>query len=103
MPYITKNLRDQLDPVIDELINKVNEIHSENPENTRDGLLNYAITTILNGTYPQTRYHQLNEVIGMLECCKQEYYRKRIAPYEDIKEEENGAVRVWEEKKTLKY
>lgn len=103
MPYIQKDFRQELDPVIDEFIKKVNEIYAKNPEQTRDGLLNYSITTMLNGIYPQTRYHPLNEVIGMLECCKLEYYRKRIGPYEDIKEQENGPVRVFEEKKTNKY
>jgi hypothetical protein len=31
-------------------------------------------------------------VIGALENCKMELYRRKIAPYEDIKIEENGDV-----------
>ena len=31
-------------------------------------------------------------MIGALECCKQEYYRAVVGPYEDIKIEENGDV-----------
>ena len=28
----------------------------------------------------------------MLECCKLEFYRKAAAPYEDMKEMQNGKV-----------
>jgi len=61
------------------------------------GELNYFITnTILD--YIDERdgqhfnYDRLNEVIGVLECVKQEFYRKVIAPYEDRKCLENGEV-----------
>ena len=30
--------------------------------------------------------------MGVLECCKLEFYRRVAAPYEDIKIEENGDV-----------
>jgi len=39
-------------------------------------------------------YADYNEVIGVLECVKQELYRKVISKYEDKKEKENGTV--WE-------
>jgi hypothetical protein len=31
-------------------------------------------------------------MVGALECCKLELYRKRIAPYEELKERENGPI-----------
>ena len=31
-------------------------------------------------------------MIGALECCKQEYYRTVVGPYEDMKIDENGDV-----------
>lgn len=37
-------------------------------------------------------YNTLNEVIGVLECIKQELYRRVISPYEDKKVIENGDV-----------
>ena len=37
-------------------------------------------------------YQSYNDVIGALECCKQEVYRRMISPYEDIKIKENGDV-----------
>jgi hypothetical protein len=38
------------------------------------------------------RYANVNEMIGALECCKLELYRILIAPYEDVKIDENGGV-----------
>lgn len=93
MPYITQNLREELIPLIDELALKIKEIHEKNPTQTRDGLLNYSVTEVLNQVFPNARYTDFNEIIGFLECCKLEYYRKKIGPYEEIKEKENGAVR----------
>lgn len=103
MPYITDNYRRELDAEIEAFIAKVNQIHAKNPEQTRDGLLNYSFTRILNHVYPKTKYHELNEIVGVLECLKLEYYRKRIAPYEDIKELDNGPVEVPSEKSDGKY
>ena len=44
-------------------------------------------------------YSNLNEMIGALECCKQEYYRAIVGPYEDMKIDENGdvsnTIEVW--------
>lgn len=75
-----------------------------------DGLLNYLLTRLFNETYPTPRYRDFNEIVGILEsliarctaddilvlgmlrCCQLEYYRKYAAPYEDVKEAENGAV-----------
>jgi hypothetical protein len=95
MPYIKQDYRTQLDAEIEAFISKVKEIHAANPEQTRDGLLNYSITRILNGVYPDARYHDMNEIVGMLECCKLEYYRKYIGPYEVLKEDENGPVETY--------
>jgi hypothetical protein len=37
-------------------------------------------------------YSKINEVIGVLECAKQELYRRVASPYEDSKKEANGDV-----------
>lgn len=55
------------------------------------GMLNYFITTVLDRVCLST-YTDFNEVIGVLECIKQEFYRRVIAPYEDKKYEANGEV-----------
>ena len=87
MPYIKERDREKLDPLIDLLLK---EIDSE------VGKGNYVITKIaqrIAGKY--TVYHSytsLNSAIGMLECAKMEYYRRLVAPYEDLKIKENGDV-----------
>ena len=80
MPYITDNFRQQLNNEIDLIAEKIKKIHKDNPNQTRDGLLNYSLTRMINNIYSDSRYHDFNEIIGMLECCKIEYYRKKLAP-----------------------
>lgn len=78
MPYITKKEKD--------------ELASQFPENP--GQLNYWIMMtiqqylITNGETYQT----YNDIIGALECAKQELYRRKISKYEDKKCKENGDV-----------
>ncbi len=37
-------------------------------------------------------YQTYNDIVGALENCKQEFYRRFISGYEDIKIQENGDV-----------
>lgn len=61
---------------------------------TSSGELNFAITRLvleyLGGT--KESYSMYNTIVGVLECVKAELYRRRIAPYEDKKRDENGEV-----------
>lgn len=36
------------------------------------------------------RYNTLNDIIGTLHCTSQEFYRREIVPYENMKMSENG-------------
>jgi hypothetical protein len=58
------------------------------------GELNYALTTLCVEYLAQApeSYGMYNSVIGALECCKLELYRRRIASYETNKWCENGDV-----------
>lgn len=60
------------------------------------GDLNYAITVILHLYLKRkgVKYANINELIGMMECCKMELYRKVGGPYEDLKITQNGDVEV---------
>lgn len=91
MPYIIQDKRKHLDPHIESLVNALRELESDDPSNTHCGNLNYVITRLLHASYAN-RYAEINEAIGVLECAKLEFYRKRAAPYEDQKEFENGSV-----------
>ena len=88
MPYIKKDRRTLFDPTLTVLDATIER------SNPTAGDLNYIITNILDD-YVRVKgqsYSTYNELIGMLECCKSEYYRRRVAPYEDKKIVENGDV-----------
>lgn len=85
MPYIKPEFRNELDPAIDNLFS----IMDIDP-----GQLNYAITKLCISFLRRTdgKYKDYNEVIGVLECAKQEFYRRAVSKYEDDKIAENGDV-----------
>ena len=78
MPYITQEVRDILDNFL------------PSAELT-EGELNYFITKMLLQQNPQS-YADYNALIGVLESCKLEFYRRAVAAYEDEKSTVNGDV-----------
>lgn len=93
MPYITKNKRNYLDESIDGVRKAIAELELDfTGDNNTEGNLNYVISSLLAKIYSRGNYQDVNDVVGLLECVKLEYYRKVAGPYEDIKEEENGRV-----------
>jgi len=58
------------------------------------GELNFCLTTIVNSylRYKELNYQTLNDIIGALDGCKLEFYRRQVAVYEDKKILENGDV-----------
>jgi len=58
------------------------------------GDLNYLFTLLIKRYLEHNGmgYGHCNDVIGALECCKLELYRRKVAPYEDLKIKENGDV-----------
>lgn len=82
MPYIKKQYRQFAETLINQLMF------------SRPGLLNFVVTKVCHRYIKQVGlcYATLNEVIGVLECAKQELYRQVAAPYEDVKKAENGSV-----------
>jgi hypothetical protein len=84
MPYIKQDSRHVFESHIHNLANDA--------ENAGD--LNYIITKMLH-LYLKKKglnYANVNEIVGALECCKLEVYRRVAAPYEDSKAEINGDV-----------
>lgn len=61
---------------------------------TGAGELNYEITMVINRylTNMKESYQTYNDIIGALEGCKLEIYRRLIVPYEAEKIKENGDV-----------
>lgn len=78
MPYIKKETR--------------TELTARFPENA--GELNYIVTKFCKVLLQRKgeSYATYNELIGALECCKLELYRRKCADYEDKKALENGDV-----------
>lgn len=90
MPYIKKSERARLEPLVSELAEALKETEELN---LVAGNLNYVLTRLLRLTYGESpRYVHHNEAIGVLECVKQEWYRRATAPYEERKKIENGDV-----------
>lgn len=79
MPYITKQQRDELN---------TGRILKD------PGELNYRLTQVIKDyTYDKgLSYKVINDIIGALESCKLEYYRRVALPYENSKISENGDV-----------
>ncbi len=96
----------ELSAVLFKNISKAARSSGKGPE----GMLNYCLTRMMNEMYPSPSYAAFNEImgifsslqrraspdhiqaLGILSACQAEYYRKRVAPYEDAKEIENGSV-----------
>ena len=99
MPYIIPEKRAYLDSHIDNIYHAIVDLEmdalGEPDTNNTEGNLNYIFTRLLllvYGDKDETRYANINDVMGLLECVKAEFYRKVAAPYEDQKEFDNGAV-----------
>jgi hypothetical protein len=58
------------------------------------GELNYLLTIIAHQYWKSNgqNYQAFNDILGALEGCKLELYRRKVVPYEDGKIEENGDV-----------
>jgi hypothetical protein len=59
---------------------------------TNAGDLNYVMTRFVDNFIFENgcRYDKINSMIGALECCKLELYRRLAAPYEDQVLDVNG-------------
>lgn len=95
MPYINKQNRIVYDNSIEELSSLL-RTHNQNNDSLC-GSLNYIIFKLIKeltnkGNGGEKTYARFNSILGSLECCKQEIYRRMIGPYEDSKIEENGDV-----------
>lgn len=92
MPYIKQSDRKILGEAIKRIIKLILD-PVQFGTRAKAGVLNYLFTVILKSVLDDDkRYDTANSLIGALECCKLELYRRYIAPYEDEKILENGDV-----------
>ena len=90
MPYIDNKARLKIE-YKGENINYISELSSviEN-----EGELNYVITRLCSNFLKQKgeKYSVYNTLIGVLDCVKLEFYRRKVSTYEDTKIKINGDV-----------
>ena len=92
MPYITQKERDAYDVDVVLLADKLKD-KIKFDKKMRPGHLNYIITKLLKEVYQaDICYHSYNELVGLIECCKLEFYTHLIRKYEDTKIKSNGDV-----------
>lgn len=94
MPYITKRDRARFDPIIKKMLDEIVRDRFDE-SNFEAGELNYIISKIVTTLFEKKKnYKQANSLMGVLECVKQEFYRRHVAPYEDSKILENGDLEI---------
>lgn len=86
MPYIKRSDRAKYQNVINELAGLIPSDPMERP-----GHMNYVVSLLIEKVYgPKLRYSQHNEVVGVLHCIVDEFYRRKTVPYEEEKIKSEG-------------
>lgn len=87
MPYLKQIDRTKYDKVIRDAVSILERYEFS------AGDINYIFSSILKKDWENKKsYKNGNKIIGVLECCKLEAYRKFLAPYEEEKLKENGDI-----------
>ena len=90
MPYILKQNRSKYDELVDQLV-----FFLGNDPVSACGNVNYVVSSLMWKLFLKRRgYSTANSLVGVLECVKQELYRRQISPLEDEKIIENGDIEV---------
>lgn len=85
MPYISELDREKFNPLIKQVVEKL--------RNASCGEMNYVLSSIIWKVFDDNpSYTEGNELMGVLECVKHEFYRRKLAPYEDDKIKRNGDI-----------
>lgn len=92
MPYIRTAERERYDVEIDKITSLLlDKFPGDNSRHFSVGDLNYIISSIVWALFDTNQsYTRGNELVGVLECVKQEFIRRRLNQYEDLKIKENG-------------
>lgn len=86
MPYIKQSEREKLQDAYASLLVSL-KLHS----NFGSGAINYVLSSMLWHIFEENpSYARANELLGVLEAVKLEFYRRKVAKYEDEKMSLNG-------------
>lgn len=83
LPYIKQEQRDRLDWIIDNLASELSSMGIT-------GNLNYVLYRLAKKLC--RRYSDYAMLEGDVQSALREIYRKQVAPYENLKEKENGEI-----------
>ena len=85
MPYIKKDRREDFRTALEMIRGKTIDSAGE---------MNYLVSMLckMYAELNKFDYQAINDIIGALECAKQEYLRRNVAGYEDVKIRENGDI-----------
>lgn len=88
MPYITEDKREEYNDLINQLILRIDK------NGFSVGDINYIISKIIWSCWKRmgSNYTSGNNLIGVINCVGLEFYRQRLAKYEEEKMESNGDV-----------
>ncbi len=102
MPYIPSKSRQELDPLIDQLADRLAaEAKAYAYDAAFAGLLNYACTRLALGVvrrrFGELRYWLIAILTGTFKNMADEFYRRLAVPYENRQLAQNGDVDLYRE------
>lgn len=102
MPYISPELRRELDPLIDALADRLAaQAEGAGDDGAFTGLLNYSCTrlalAVVRRRFGGLRYWLIAALSGVFQNLATEFYRRVAVPYEDLKRAQNGDVDLYQE------
>ena len=90
MPYIKNEDREKFKYVLSEA---VAVLQNNGCSEVKSGELNYVISSMVWSLFDsKPSYTNGNMLVGVLECVKQEFLRRRLNDYENEKIKENGDI-----------
>ncbi len=102
MPYIAPELRQELDPLIDLLAERLAaQAEAAGSDGAFTGLLNYACTrlalAVVRRRFGRLRYWLIAALTGVFHNLASEFYRRLAIPYEDRQIMLSGDVDLFRE------
>ena len=87
MPYIDKHGRMSLDPIVDAIVEALDN------DGWHVGDINYIFTRVLDAWFRRSpKYETICNIMGTVDCVGKEFYRRVAIAYEDKKRWGNGDV-----------
>jgi hypothetical protein len=97
MPYVNKEMRNDLDESINSIVEYIKGLE----DGDKEGACNYTVSRIISGGLkPETgwRYKWLNRAYGVFMAAGAEFYGRLVAPYEERAIYKNGDIDEYRER-----